>query len=74
MKSREMEIKAWDIITYSLDGLKLQSMMIPNVCEDVQDGNHRTLLVGVEVDTNALENNSVLPCKAEYVTILPSNK
>lgn len=49
-------------------------MMIPNVCEDVQDGNHRTLLVGVEVDTNALENNSVLPCKAEYVTILPSNK
>lgn len=47
MKTREMEIKARDIITYSLDWLKLQSMMVPNVCEDVQDGNHHTLPVGV---------------------------
>lgn len=33
-----MEIKMqWDPVTYSLDWLKLQSMTIPNVCEDEEE-------------------------------------
>lgn len=60
----------------SLDWLKLRSMTVPNVCEDVEDGNYHTLPVRQEykMDTNTCENNLALSCKVEPIhTRLPSN-